>query len=108
MASTFKNAPIQLTTTQQTIYTCPALTSVVVIGCRVANKDGVNSANVDLVVTISSVDYYYGGADTPIPPGSALNVLAGEKLVLEAGDSIKATASANGDLDAIVSVLELT
>jgi len=44
--------------------------------------------------------------DAPIPAGGALKVISGQKIVLEALDSIKAAASAGSSADCIVSILE--
>lgn len=108
MANTFKNYPLALDGTLQTVYTVAASTTAIVIGMRVSNKDGVNSATCDLYADIGGTDFNYLGQDTPIPAGSSLNALAGEKLVLETGDKIEAQASVTGDLDIILSVLEIT
>ena len=44
--------------------------------------------------------------DAPIPIGGALKVIAGQKLVLEAQDSLEITASTASSVDAIASILE--
>ena len=44
--------------------------------------------------------------DAPIPVGGALKVIAGQKLVLEAQDSLIVTASSATSVDAIASILE--
>jgi len=108
MPAAFKRYPIACDGTLQTIYTCPASTETIVIGFRLANKDGVNTAYVDVYIDNSGTDYNYSGQDTPIPPGSALNVLGGDKVVLNATDKIEVQAAAAGDIDGYISVLELT
>ena len=42
--------------------------------------------------------------DAPIPAGGALQVIAGQKVVLETGDSIRVTAAAASDV--VCSILE--
>ena len=50
--------------------------------------------------------YSYIVRDAPIPIGGALKVVSGQKLVLEAQDSIIITASTANSVDAIASILE--
>jgi len=108
MSEAFKNARQAVGTDLTTVYTCPAATKAIVIGCQVANVDGTNSADLTLVWTDDSD----GDAATnlvktlTIPPDAALNPIGG-KLVLEAGDTIQAQASAAGDLELSLSVLEI-
>lgn len=109
MAETFKNFKGALTTTAATIYTCPAATNAIVLLLQVANVDGVNEAD----ASVSWTDDSDSDAETsiiksvPIPGGASLGVLSG-KLVLEAGDTIKALASAASDLVISGSVLEIS
>ena len=50
--------------------------------------------------------YAYIVKDAPIPIGGALKVIAGQKLVLEAQDSLLITAASSNSIDAIGSILE--
>ena len=54
----------------------------------------------------NSLAYTYVVRDAPIPIGGALKVIAGQKLVLEAQDSLFVTASSASSIDAIGSILE--
>lgn len=111
MANTFKNAKCAMVTGGATAYTCPAATTAIVIGCIVANIDGTNAANATVHWTDDS------DSDTAtnliklvsVPPNSSLAVIGGAngKLVLEAGDTLVGTASADSDLSMTVSVLEI-
>lgn len=109
MAETFDNFKSVLGTTASTIYTCPAATVAIVLLIQVTNVDGLNEAD----ATVLWVDSSDSSAETeliksaPVPAGSALNVLGG-KLVLKAGDSIKAYASAASDLKITGSVVEMS
>ena len=112
MADTFKNAKAALVTGGGTVYTCPAATTAVVIGCIVANIDGTNAASVSISWTDDS------DSDTStnivklvsVPPNASLAVIGGAngKLVLEAGDTLTGIASADSDLVVSVSVLEIS
>lgn len=106
MANTFKRVRAELTTTLATIYTVPASTTTIVIGAQIANKDGVNSVDVDLVFS-DGTDAYISGKDTPLPAKNNFGPLHG-KAVLETGDTVKGKASANGDADLWLSILEIT
>ena len=118
MSDVYKNRSITLATTNQTvIYTVPTanVTTVppqkpvqaLIKSIRVCNDSG-GAVTITLVNTDSSV-----GADIKItnllsiPSNTAVEILD-QTLVVEDGDIIKATASAGGALDIIVSVLEIT
>ena len=109
MAETFKSVNADLgTSADASIYQCPSSTTAIVILCQVANVDGTNAADV-------YVDYYDSSTTTAkalahtvaVPADTALNPIGG-KLVLEAGDQLRAWASAASDLEIVVSVLEIS
>ena len=108
MANAFKsNVAANITTTGNTVYTCPIATQTTLIGLTLSNKSaGTVTANVYL--TRSSVDYsLISGA--PILNGSTLVPIGGEqKVVLQANDAIKIVASTNASVDVIASLLEIT
>ena len=54
----------------------------------------------------NSLGFTYVVRDAPIPIGGALKVIAGQKLVLEATDSMIIHSSAANSVDAIASILE--
>ena len=118
MSDVYKNRSITLATTNQTvIYTVPTanVTTVppqkpvqaLIKSIRVCNDSG-GAVTITIVNTDASV-----GADIKItnllsiPSNTAVEILD-QTLVVEDGDIIKATASAGGALDIIVSVLEIT
>ena len=69
----------------------------------VANVDGTNDADITLDLFRSSVAYNFVSTVT-VPADSTLVAISKETaLYLEEGDSIRATASANGDLQVICS-----
>ena len=107
MANTFKSAASGSTTSIQTLYTCPGGTTAVVHAVYLSNIDGTNDVDVDLFVTDTSA-----GSDFHIFKSvvvRANSTLVIEKPInLEAGDALKATASAASDLQAFASVLEIT
>ena len=108
MANTFKlktKASVGVTT--QSVYVVPAATTTTVIGITLANRSG-SSINVGIGVTRASEDDVNILKTVPIPQGSSLEVMAGNKLVLETTDTLTAISDVASSLDVSVSILELT
>ena len=108
MANTFKlktKASVGVTT--QNVYVVPAATTTTVIGITLANRSG-SSINVGIGVTRASADDVNLLKTVPIPQGSSLEVMAGNKLVLETTDTLTAISDGASSLDVSVSILELT
>jgi len=100
MANTFKNyTSASVGTTSTTVYTVPASTTAVIIGCNLANR---SSSNINVDVQLGST-YIVKGA--PIPSGSALSILDG-KVIAEATETIVVTSDTASSADVIISVLE--
>ena len=100
MANTFKNYTADgAGIGDTTVYTVPASTTSVVIGCNVAN---VTSSSIEVSVKVGSV---FIVKDAPIPVASALSVLDG-KIILETGDTIVVSSDTAASADVILSVLE--
>ena len=73
----------------------------------VGNKDGSNTADATISVYDGSTDYYLAST-IPVPADSTLIVLGKDSpIYLEEGQSIRGGASAESDLDAIISYEEL-
>lgn len=110
MANTFKN---KLSTgvgaSTVTVYTCPSSTTAVVIGVTLCNLK-TNGVETTLQLTDSSASATsHLLKSAPVPSGSSIVVVGGEqKIVLEAGDSIKCLASEASAIDVTMSVLEIT
>jgi hypothetical protein len=117
MANDFKRicTPNVSNSSNSTIYAVPAGASSaalesIVIGITMANKTSSGiTASIFLDNEDGSNDVYIV-KDASIPAGSALEVMAGNKLVLmndgTNGDNLEALASAANSLDVTVSVLE--
>lgn len=108
MANTFKNYfSKSVGTSAATVFTGPASTQSTVIGMTVANTSAAN-ITVDVYITSGGVDYYLLKAAV-VPVGGALVPIGGDqKVVLEAGDAIKVSASAATSADVVMSVLEIS
>jgi len=113
MAETFVVATLALptqaiTTTNALIYTCPTTASAaIVIGCNIANVDGSASVNVDFALDVSSGTIRYLANTSALGAGNAVNPVLG-KLVMGVSDDLRGRASAVGDAEATVSIMEIT
>ena len=116
MANTFKlktKTGVNSTTTAA-VYTVPASTTTVIIGLTIANIKGASiTGNIQIVTAASSGengDDVYLVKDVPLPSGSALEIMSGNKIILNAGDIVKAggSNSSGADADVILSIMEIT
>ena len=118
MANPFTNAgvAIQATGAPITLYQVPiGQDAAVVHSIFISNIDGANSANVDIEVSTDgagSTGFYYVGKTLPVPADSTLvldkPINLRNAAPASAGDLIRCTASADGDLNGFCSVLEIT
>jgi len=106
--NTFKNAQEINITTVRTIYTAPASPSPgktsILLELDVANTTTAVVQTSVQVTDTSATSTAYLVKDAPIPSGSALQVISGQKVILSPGDIIKVTSS--GAVDCIASILE--
>ena len=107
MANTFKRKVLaNIDTSLATVYTVPSATTTVVIGLTLANvTSGSITADVQLV---TSGDDPYIVKSIPIPAGSSVEVMSGNKIVMETTDILKVLGSATNSVDATLSIMEIT
>ena len=108
MANAFKsNVSADIVTSGNTVYICPSATQTTLIGLTLSNKSaGTVTANVFL--RRSSVNYSLI-SNAPILTGSTLVPIGGEqKVVMQVADELRVTTSANGAVDVIASLLEIS
>jgi hypothetical protein len=115
MANTFKLVTKAGVTSADVIYTVASSTTTVVLGIMLGNT---TTSQVTATVTIESDTSSRAGANNeanqtvelvtnaPIPAGSSLELLAGNKVVMETTDVLKLTAS--GATDIAMSIMEIT
>ena len=115
MANTFKLSTKAGVTSADVIYTVAGSTTTVLLGIMLGNT---TSSQVTTTVTIESDTSSRAGANNeanqnvelvtnaPIPAGSSLELLAGNKVVMETTDVLKLTAS--GATDIALSIMEIT
>ena len=108
MANTLKlktKANVGVTTSN--VYVVPTSTTTVVIGVTLANTSG-SGINVAIGITRASTDDISVLKNVPIPQGSSLEFMQGNKVVLEATDSLTAYSDVNNTLDVALTIMEIT
>jgi len=119
MANTFKVVSHDVmpasSGTPEDLYTTPSSTTTVVLGMVLAN---VHTSQVTATVKLVS-DTSGGGRsatntttfllkDAPIPVGASLEILAGNKVVLETTDKIQIDCSVADKVSVTMSIMEIT
>lgn len=89
------------------IYTAPMSTTTTVIGITLANVSG-SGINVTVGIARSVADDVSILRNVPIPQGSSLEFMNGNKLVLEQNDTITAKSDVLNSLDVSITLLEMT
>ena len=109
MPNAFKNAYHDVTTVDTAVFTCPASTEAIVLVCRVSNVDGTNTAfvNARILDNDGSTDASIG-KNIDVPAKATIELAGTSKLVLLAGDKLYLQAQADSDLEAFISILEIT
>ena len=108
MANTFKlKSKANVGVTTAGVYVVPRSTTTVVIGITLANTSG-SSVNVGVGITRASTDDISILKNVPIPQGSSLEVMQGNKIVLETTDTLTAKSDVNNSLDVALTIMEIT
>jgi len=110
MANTFiSKTKSSVGTAGDTIYTVPGSTTSVIIGFNLTNTTS-SAITVDVFINKSDVsaDDVYLVKDIEIPTGTLYDFNAGNKIILNTGDLVTVTSSANSSVDVILSILEQT
>lgn len=89
-------------TTPSTVMTVAASTTTTVIGLMLGNT---HTSQVEVDVTVAGAKLLTA---TPIPAGSSLEIMGGNKIVLNATDTVVVESNVAASVDVIVSVLEQT
>ena len=115
MANTFKVVTKAGVTSADVIYTVASSTTTVVLGVMVGNT---TTSQVTATISLASTTGSRAGANNennqtvelvtnaPVPVGGTLELLSGNKVVMEAGDALSLTASGSSDI--AVSIMEIT
>ena len=89
------------------IYTVPPLTTTTVLGITLANVSG-SGINVTVGIARTVADDVSIIRNVPIPQGSSLEFMAGNKVILEPDDTLTVKSDIVSSLDASVSILEMS
>ena len=115
MANTFKLVTKANVTSADVIYTVASGATTVVLGVMVGNT---TTSQVTATISLASTTGSRAGANNennqtvelvtnaPVPVGGTLELLSGNKVVMEAGDALSLTASGSSDI--AVSIMEIT
>ena len=118
MANTFKVVSHDVmpasSGTPEDLYTCPGSTTTIILGMVLAN---VHTSQVTTSVKLVSTTSGGGRTatntttfllkDAPLPVGSSLEILSGNKVVLEAGDKIQIDCSVADKTSVTMSIMEI-
>ena len=102
-----KTAVLNVTTSPTAVVTNAAASNKIfkVTSIYLSNIDATSAVNATLEIYRNSVSYYIMFA-TPVPVASTIDVV-NKNIYLEEGDQLRVTASAAGDLVAVVSYEEI-
>ena len=105
---TGKTAVLVVTTTATAIVTNSAASGKVfkINALLISNVDGTNNATVNVDIFRSSVAYRIANTMT-VPADATLDVIA-KSIYLEEGDTLRLTANANSDIEAVCSYEEIS
>ena len=111
MANTFKLKTFDGSSTgantAMTVYTVPSATTTIILGLTLSN---ITNSTVYATVLIENND----GDNInflkaiPIPTGAAVEVMSGNKIVLETSDVLKTKSGTANSIDTALSVMEQT
>ena len=108
MPNTFKlKTKANVGVTTQNVYVVPSSTTTVVIGVTLSNVSG-HSINVGMGINRASTDDVNVLKDIPLPQGSSIEFMQGNKVVLETTDTITAVSDSNSSLDVALTIMEIT
>ena len=89
------------------VLTAGSTATLIVLSALVSNKTGA-SANVDVYLVTSTGDDVYLIRNAPVPAGSSLELISGNKVIMESSDVLRARSDTSTALDIAVSYLEQT
>ena len=112
MANTFKSYTSgSIGTTLVDVYTCPTSTTTIIFGAAIANTDtNPIGGSIKLAKSGSGLgaDDVFVVKQAPVPVGSTVEVMSGNKVVLQNADVLQFQSDTASSLDATISLLEIT
>ena len=110
MANDFKlKTKANVGVTTENVYVVPSTpnTTTTVIGITLCNTSG-SGINVGVGITRAGSDDIKILKNVPIPQGSSLEFMQGNKVVLEATDTLTVDSDTNSSLDVALTILEIS
>tara|TARA_B100000586_G_C19920131_1_gene346875 strand:+ start:368 stop:700 length:333 start_codon:yes stop_codon:yes gene_type:complete len=110
MANLFKNAfsaNITTGTTYATLYTAGSGVTTVILGLALCNKSA-SAVNVTVQIQDAGSTPYQVLEQVSIPARTTLEVLAGQKYILETTDTLRILAGTASAIDATLGLMEIT
>lgn len=104
MANDFKNSLSNNITTEAVVHTVTDTNPSVLLQLDIANLNTVSTTVTVKITDTSASTTVNLVKDAPIPIGSALQVINGQKLILEQSDTVS-VSSTGGAVDVIASLL---
>ena len=111
MANTFKNAfsADVSNSSYADVYTVPSSTTTVILGLNICNKTAnAVTVKVQLQDTSASSATFQIIEDVSIPANTSLEVMSGQKYILEATDVLRVQAGTASAIDVTLGVMEIT
>ena len=94
--------------TSDALYTVPSSTTTIILGLTLCNVHTAQVlATVEVVDTSASVTSTVI-KDAPIPVGGSLEIMSGNKIVVETTDVVKVSSSVADKISATMSIMEIT
>jgi hypothetical protein len=111
MANTFKTKTFDGSSTNadtlMSVYTVPSSTTTIVLGLTLANLTS-NTIEVTVTYTNNDGDNVNITKLAQIPGKASLEIMSGNKYVMETRDILKVKSSAANSLDTTLSIMEIT
>ena len=111
MANTFKTKTFDGSSTNadtlMSVYTVPSSTTTIVLGLTLANLTS-NTIEVTVTYTNNDGDNVNITKLAQIPGKASLEIMSGNKYVMETSDILKVKSSAANSLDSVLSIMEIS
>lgn len=109
MANTFKlntfDGSSTGANTAMTVYTAPSSTTTIVLGLTLSNISA-QTVYATVLIENNDGDNVNFLKDIPLPTGSAVEVMAGNKIVLNESDVLKVQSDTANSIDTTLSIME--
>jgi len=87
------------------VYTAPASTTTVVIGLTIANT---TSSQILVDIKLAAGSTVFLAKDIPIPAASSFEYMAGNKIIMEATNTLSVVSDTANSADTTMSIMEIT